>query len=311
MIQKSSYIMTIQLGLCCINTVLRKKGVYCSRTMIRKNFTVEKAQEYALANIRDAETLMAWNHAHDIHVFRLSSDMFPHFTDLETESYSMNFAIPALQELGKSAVRYNQRITFHPGQYNQIGTPTRDVFEKTVSDLTHHAMILDYMGMDQHSVMCIHGGGTYGDKEKTMRRWIDQFDELPKCVKRRLAIENCERQYSTEDCLELACECRIPVIFDTHHDACYRELHKDYEPEDVIDQMPAIIDSWGSKTPLMHISEQRPDARIGAHSDFIQSVPDYLLDLKQQGLSFDLEVEAKAKEQAILRLYDLYPSTFN
>ncbi len=41
----------IELGLCCINTVLRKQKIYCSRTCIRRTFTVKKAKELALQNI--------------------------------------------------------------------------------------------------------------------------------------------------------------------------------------------------------------------------------------------------------------------
>jgi UV DNA damage endonuclease len=301
----------IRLGLCCINTELRKDDIFCSRTMIRARFTVEKAKAAALANIKDAETMMRWNHANGIHVFRLSSDIFPHATDLETEQYDMSFSIPALQQLGNVARECGQRITMHPGQFNQVGAKSADVFEKTVRDLEHHAFILDTMGMDESSILCIHGGGVYGDKESTMRRWIDQFSDLPPSVKRRIAIENCERAYSTEDCLELAWECRIPMIFDTHHDACFRSLHKDYQPEDVIDQLPLVVETWNGVTPLLHISEQRPDARIGAHSDFIENIPDYLIKMLQHDVSLDIEVEAKMKEQAIFKLYKKYPSIIN
>lgn len=301
----------IRLGLCCINTVLRKNDIFCSRTMIRARFTVEKAKAAALANIKDAETMMRWNHANGIHVFRLSSDIFPHATDLETEAYDMSFSIPALQQLGNVARECGQRITMHPGQYNQIGAKSADVFEKTVRDLEHHAFILDTMGMDASSILCIHGGGVYGDKESTMRRWIDQFSDLSPAVKRRIAIENCERAYSTEDCLTLAWECRIPMIFDTHHDACYRSLHKEYQPEDVIDQLPLVIETWNDVTPLLHISEQRPNSRIGAHSDFIETIPAYLIETLRNDVSLDIEVEAKMKEQAIFALYKKYPSIIN
>lgn len=301
----------IRLGLCCINTVLRKDNIFCSRTMIRARFTVEKAKAAALANIKDAETMIRWNHKNGIHVFRLSSDIFPHATDLETEQYDMSFSIPALQHLGNVARECGQRITMHPGQYNQVGAKTADVFEKTVRDLEHHAFILDTMGMDSSSILCIHGGGVYGDKESTMRRWIDQFSDLSPAVKRRIAIENCERAYSTEDCLEIAWECRIPMIFDTHHDACYRSLHKEYQPEDVIDQLPLVIETWKDNTPLLHISEQRPGARIGAHSDFIETIPKYIIDTLQNDISLDIEVEAKMKEQAIFSLYKKYPSIIN
>jgi UV DNA damage endonuclease len=299
---------TLQFGLCCINTQLRKKNIFCSRTMNRSNFTVEKAQSLALQNIADAETMVHWNHKHGIHVFRLSSDIFPHFTDTEVESYSMDFADKALQQLGRVAREYKQRITMHPGQFNQVGATSSDVFEKTIRDLSHHAEILDRMGMDETSILCVHGGGTYGDKEATIRRWKDQFTELPASVRRRLCIEPCERQYSLEDALDIAYDCKIPVIFDTHHDACYRQLHPDYQPEDIEDQLPTVIETWKDRnvTPLFHISEQKEGARIGAHSDFIKTIPTYLLDVIKEGTSIDLEVEAKAKEQAIFSLQDIF-----
>ena len=46
------------------------------------------------------------------------------------------------------------------------------------------------MGLDDNAIVNIHLGGMYGDKEKTKRRWIEQFDDLPSKIKRRLTIEN-------------------------------------------------------------------------------------------------------------------------
>lgn len=301
----------INLGLCCINTVLRKDNIFCSRGMIRNTFTVERAQKSALANIQDAITMMKWNHEHNIHVFRLSSDIFPHFTDPETESYSIDFANDLLAKAGEAAVQYNQRITMHPGQFNQVGTPTRDVFEKTVADLSHHADILDRMNTDPHtSILCIHGGGLYGNKEETHHRWIKQFDELPTKVKRRLALENCEKCYCVGDCLCIADECKIPVILDSHHETCYRQLHPTETVDKVEDLLSHVIDTW-KQTPLFHISEQRPDARVGAHSDFIEKIPLYMLNMPiDHNSNVDIEVEAKMKEQSIFHLYKKYPEIF-
>jgi len=297
----------LQLGLCCLNTELRSQRIFCSRTIIRANFTVEKAKQLALQNIEDAITMIKWNYQHHIFVFRLSSDMFPHFTDTETEPYSMDFAIPALQQLGDTARQYKQRITMHPAQFNQVGAISKSVFEKTIADLSYHAAILDYMNMDTSSILCIHGGGVYGDKESTIRRWKEQFSELPFNVRRRLAFENCERQYSVEDALDIDSDCRIPFIFDTHHDACYRQLHPDYDPGTIDSQLSYVVETWRDVTPLMHISEQRPNSRVGAHSDMIETIPSYLFDLIEDGVSIDLEVEAKLKEQAIFKLYEKYP----
>ena len=73
-----------------------------------------------------------------------------------------------LEKIGLKAKQFNQRLTFHPGQYNVIGTPNPDYFRQTVNDLSYHADVLDLMKLGPDSVMVIHGGGTYGDKKETM-----------------------------------------------------------------------------------------------------------------------------------------------
>jgi UV DNA damage endonuclease len=298
----------IQLGLCCLNTELRKKNIFCSRTMIRKNFTIKKAQELSLKNIEDIGKMAKWNYENNIFVFRISSDIFPHFTDEETEEYSLDFAKDALEEVGILCKKYKQRITMHPGQYNQVGAKEKRVFENTVKDLKMHADILDMMGMDNNSVLCVHGGGIYGNIKETTKRWISQFEDLPDNVKRRLAIENCERCYSVIDCLKIAEACNIPLIFDCHHYECYNKV-EEKEQIDIEDYMDRVVSTWKKRNikPLFHISEQRPDSRLGTHSDFIEKLPPYYLSFPEKYGDLDIEIEAKMKEKAILKLYNIYP----
>jgi UV DNA damage endonuclease len=276
--------------------------------MIRKNFTVELAKKYALQNIKDIQTLLEWNENNNIKLLRISSDLFPHFTDPVCEKYDINFAENTLYEVGSWAKKHKHRITTHPGQYVQIGAKSRDVYDKSVEDLKMHADFLDAMCMDNSSILCVHGGGIYGDKENTIRRWIDQFDELPTNVKDRLALENCEKCYNVRDCLTIAQECKIPVIYDCHHYDCFSILHSE-EKQEVIDElMPEIIESWGCRIPLFHVSEQAPDKRIGAHSNYITKIPDHMfLPVWKYNRKVDIEVEAKCKEKAILKLYKDYP----
>ena len=303
----------LSLGLCCINTELRnqKIPIYCSRTCIRKNFSVEKAKELALSNVKDISKLIEWNKEHNIRCLRLSSDMFPHFTDKETEKYTIDFTQDELKKAGDLANELKHRIVMHPGQYNQVGAKDKNVFYKTLEDLSHHADILDSMNIDNNGVLIVHGGGTYGDKENTIRRWIEQFDELPRNVKNRLVIENCERQYSTRDCLNISEEIKIPVVFDFHHYNCYSQIYNDINQEPIIDLLPEIIDTWKERTVLMHISEQG-NGKIGHHSDYIEKLPREILTILKNNptLHIDLEVEAKMKEQAIFKLYKKYNKLF-
>ena len=64
--------------------------------------------------------------------------------------------------------------------------------------------MLDYMGMGKDSVMVVHGGGMYGDKELTKIRWCEQYAKLPNEVCERLYWKNCEKCFSIEDCLEIS-----------------------------------------------------------------------------------------------------------
>lgn len=300
---------TVRLGLCCINNTLRKQDIFCSRTLIARTYSLEKAKVLVSKNLENLQTILEWNVKNKIYHYRLSSDMFPRITDpnidldnrLKISDYK-----EILQSIGNYARQTNHRITMHPGQYNQVGAEKESVFLKTVEDLSIHSEILDCMGMDNNAILTVHGGGVYGDKESTIRRWIEQFDDLPRNVKGRLAIENCERQYNIEDVLYISEETNIPVIFDSHHFNCYNKI---YDVNFIArDYMPYVVDSWKSRRIVSHISEQKENARIGAHSDFIEDIPDYFLSVPEEyGVGIDIEVEAKAKEAAIFKLYYNFP----
>lgn len=314
---RSSYYDTqhhLHLGLCCINTILRqsKPAIFTSRSCTRKTFSVAKVTELSLQNVRDLVPMIEWNQQHGIRCFRLSSCMFPHFTDPETESFTIDFAIPDLQKAGALAKSYGHRILMHPGQFNQVGAISPTVFQKTIEELSHHASILEAMGIDHNGVLIVHGGGMYGDKTKTMERWIDNYFRLPECVQKRLVIENCEKCYNLEDVLYISQQVSarggtLPVVFDNHHYICYNKLHPSETVRPITDLIPEVLKTWGDRRPVMHISEQG-SGRCGHHSDYITEIPEYFLEIPQKyKVSFDLEVEAKAKEQAIFRLYSKYP----
>tara|TARA_X000000950_G_scaffold269965_1_gene349210 strand:- start:359 stop:1222 length:864 start_codon:yes stop_codon:yes gene_type:complete len=274
-----------------------------------KTHGIDCLKQKIIQNLKDTLILIDWNEANGIKVFRLSSEMFPHKTNPKVEDYDFDFAVDLLKQIGEKARKYNQRLTFHPGQFNVVGTPNKEAFNHTCEDLKYHADVLDLMGMDNNSVMVVHGGGVYGDKEKTKERWCNQFNLLPDNVKKRLVLENCERCFSIKDCLEISEKINIPVVFDTHHYNCYCKLHPNeefYEPSYYIKD---ILESWKRRNikPKFHVSEQG-SGRCGHHSDYIENIPDYLLEIPSKyNTKIDIMIEAKAKERAIFRLYKKYP----
>jgi len=304
----------VQLGLCCMNSMLRsqKPSIFASRKMIIRSVEekgIDALKEKIIQNLEDVLSLMDWNEQNGIKVFRLSSELFPHKSNPKVENYTFDFALSLLKQIGERSRKYNQRLTFHPGQYNVVGSPNKQSFDQTNNDLTYHADVLDLMGTSQDSVMVVHGGGVYGNKEATLQRWCEQFKMLSENVQRRLVLENCEKCFSIEDCIKVSKQIGVPVVFDTHHYACYCQLHPDEQFKDPSEYMPDILASWTNRgiKPKFHVSEQG-SGRTGHHSDFIEVIPDYLLEIPgKYGIEIDIMIEAKAKEQAILRLYQKYP----
>jgi len=303
----------INLGLCCINSELRneKPSVFNSRTCTRKTFSVEKAKDLSLQNVKDLIPMIEWNEKNDVRCFRLSSNIFPHFTDTETTKYDISHVSNELRQAGDLIKKYNHRVLMHPGQYNQVGAHSEKVFQKTIEELTHHADILNAMGIDNNGVLIVHGGGMYGNKPETMKRWVDNYFRLPKCVQERLVIENCEKCYNLEEVLYISTEVgkrggTLPVVFDNHHYICYKKLHPNERIKSIRDLIPEVLKTWGDRRPVMHISEQG-SGKCGHHSDYITYLPEYFLEIHDKyGISFDLEIEAKAKEAAIKKLYKKY-----
>jgi UV DNA damage endonuclease len=304
----------VQLGLCCLNTILRaqKPPIFASRKMIIRSVEekgIDELKSKIIQNLKDVLTMMDWNEQNGIKLFRLSSELFPHKSNPRVDDYSFDFAIELLKQIGDKAKKYKQRLTFHPGQYNVVGTPNPKCFQQTIIDLKYHADVLDLMGLDDNSVMVVHGGGMYGDKEKTVERWCKQYQELPENVRRRLVLENCEKCFSIIDCLHVSSVVNIPVVFDTHHFACYRDTHPSETFKEPGEYISAILETWKRRgiKPKFHVSEQG-HGRKGHHSDYIETIPDYLLEIPTKyNTNIDIMIEAKMKEQAIFKLYKKYP----
>ena len=330
--------------------------------------------------------MLEWNLKNKIYVFRLSSEIFPHISnpDIHTRVspgkwmdetmdavryQSLDWCKDLLEKVGNFANSNNIRLTFHPGQFNVIGTSNKNTLDKTRIELEIHARILDMMGMGNNSIMVIHGGGIYMNKEQrskgtigrieakygtypipdvekttgVIKRWVDNFQTMPSNVQRRLVLENCEKSFSLEDCLRVSdllfhqTGKRIPIVYDTHHYTCYSQLHPDETQTPVDKLIYRVLETWISRgiKPKCHISEQGR-GKCGHHSDYVEVITPELMNIhklyKWKGtqiydcskkkeeaaaqddlfsqeeedlemVKIDIMIEAKAKEQAILHLY--------
>jgi len=105
----------------------------------------------------------------------------------------------------------------HPGQFTVLNTPDPSVLENSTKELLYHIRVLDAMRLDSTAKIQLHVGGIYGNKQKAILQFIERYRELDKKIKKRLVIENDERNYSLRDCLRIHTETGIPVLFDVLH----------------------------------------------------------------------------------------------
>ena len=292
------------LGYACICTELRKKNVFCSRTLrlaTLKVKGVEYAKELAIKNVKDLLTILEYNVKHEIYLMRISSDIFPFATHPEY-GYSIDFAEEYLKKAGDYAKLNKIRITMHPGQFNVLSSHRPEVVKNTTIELNHNCKILDLMGLDQNRVMVVHGGSTYGNKKEALKRLVNNINLLPHSTKNRLVLENCECSYTVEELLPISEETQVPLVIDFHHD----DIKPSTEPIDFY--FDRVFKVWNNRNikPKVHVSNSVPGVlptdtitKRRKHSDLIYFLHEPLLKIK---FPIDVMLEAKLKEQAVFNL---------
>ncbi|TLS30028.1 hypothetical protein PpBr36_03197 [Pyricularia pennisetigena] len=331
---------TGRLGYACLNTYLRsaKPPVFSSRTcrmssiidhrypladptqpehpnknrpdksqMPDRKRGQEFVQKLGLANARDIDKMIRWNERYGIRFMRLSSEMFP-FASHEEHGYKLApFASEVLAEAGKTAAKYGHRLTTHPGQFTQLGSPRAEVITASVRDLEYHDEMLTLLELpeqqDRDAVMILHMGGVYGDKAATLDRFRHNYTtRLSDSIKRRLVLENDDVSWSVHDLLPICEELNIPLVLDFHHHNIVFDSEKVREgTADIVPLFPRIRATWDRKNIKMKMHYSEPCAGAVTprdrrkHSPRVATLPPCPPDT-------DLMIEAKDKEQAVFEL---------
>lgn len=117
---------------------------------------------------------------------------------------------------------------------------------------------------------------------------------MPGWVRRHLAVELTDQP--PEVLVTRLAACGVPVVYDTLH--YQQQVPWPFEP---IPMLFTCLDSWGERTPLMHLSSQsttmRPDATLpapGQHGDVLDTgvAVWYLRALLESRRAVDIEIEA-------------------
>lgn len=303
----------MNLGYCCINLTLKPDGISTNRGMIKRTFDekgLPLVSELALLNIKDLKSILQWNLDQGIMIFRMSSDLFPWMSHYEFEDLPDYLDIKSeLEQIGKFVLDNNMRVGFHPGQFNVLPSPKEHVVLNSIRDLNQHAKILDMMGLPQNKKFSlnIHVGGSFKTPDQTeeeaksitLERFCKNYYRLSESAQLRLVIENDDKatQFGVMDLYEgLYKKIGIPITFDFfHHTFCTNGLSTD-------DAAKLAASTWPTGIiPLAHYSSSKkvnedPESKSPrSHADYVyESIPSI-------GKIFDIEIEAKAKDLALLK----------
>lgn len=268
----------------------------------------------SLAYVRD---ILTYLHYHAIHFYRLAGQLAPYVThpNLPDFHHQIEESLNELVTTGDLARQYGMRLTMHPGHYIQLSSPDALRVERSLTEVEASAVLLDCMGLGAESVVVIHVGGHYGDKVASLARFAKNYARLSHTAQRRLVLENDDRLYDIADLMWLHKRTGLRLVFDVLHHRCH---NKGALP--LMSALAAALATWpADQRPKIHFSSPRTELRYlhrqGAkqlamplpnqHSDFLNpfEVLDFLREAQALALRpFDIMLEAKAKDLALLRL---------
>ena len=295
------------IGYCCIpmgcNVVKKKKEhITVNRGMVRKTFDAKGlpyVSELVIENLKDTLKVLDYNLSVGIYIYRLSSDSFPWMSEYEFSDLP-NFKLiqVLMKQIGDKAKENGIRLSYHPGPFNVISSQNDSVVEKTIKELNKHAELMDLMGLCQshYYPINIHINITKPTCEEAAQRFVERFPMLSESCRKRLTVENDDspNQYSVKMLYDMVhTKIGIPIVFDQHH--------FNYGPQDqtMEEALKLACSTWGDVRPMTHMSSPKTlednSGKQTAHADYIYE------EIKTFGIDFDTEIEAKAKDLAVIK----------
>ena len=278
-----------------------------------------QSEPHLSVSLERLEAIFGYLEATDVRMYRMASGLVPYGSHPEMDRFhgQVEECGEELAALGARARTTDLRLSFHPGQYAVLNSEDEAVRAAAAMDVELQASVLDAMGLGPEAVVVLHVGGVGEDKAAAIDRFMVGLDGLSERARARLVIENDDTRYGLGDVLGLAERSGLRVVWDAHHHRCY-----DPDRIPVAEALERALGTWpADQVPKIHYSSPRTaieerKAKKGrrverrhvlpplrAHADLIDPIgfEDFLRG-PAAGHDFDVMLEAKAKDLALLRL---------
>ncbi|HEX2160957.1 MAG TPA: UV DNA damage repair endonuclease UvsE [Thermoleophilaceae bacterium] len=258
---------------------------------------------------------------HDIRMYRLPTALAPYASHPELTQFhgQVEECARELAAVGQIVRERDVRLSSHPGQYTVLNSERPEVRDAAVAELEVQAALLDAMGLGPEAVVVLHVGGATGGVNAALDRFAAALERLSERARARLVVENDDRSFGLVDVLALSERTGLRVVWDVLHHRCHDPARMSNR-----DALAAALATWPEDTvPKIHYSSPRLDVeqrrvrhrrrveqrlvlpQLRAHADLIDPIgfEQFLRDASA-GRDFDVMLEAKAKDVALLRLRD-------
>jgi UV DNA damage endonuclease len=256
----------------------------------------------------------------ELTMYRISSDIAPYSTHPGMPQFhrQVEEAADDLRALGAVASAQGLRLSFHPSQYIVLNSANEKLTAQSIRDIELQAQMLELLGQGPEGVIVIHVGGVYGEREAARDRWARSWEKLSAVARRRLVLENDDVSFSCADVLALHRQTGVKLVFDHQHFWC---LNPDALP--LRATVEKFLRTWPKGVrPKIHYSSPRTELReikrkdrktgksqlvlqpplLTGHADYTNPIEFIMAMRELEGLEFDIMLEAKAKDLAVLRL---------
>jgi UV DNA damage endonuclease len=261
------------------------------------------------------DEILSYLERNGISMYRMSSSLAPYAThpDLPQFHGQVEECRPRLAEVGARARSLGVRLSAHPSQYVVLNSESEQVQAAAVRDLELHAALFDAMGLGPEAVVVLHVGSGPGGTGRFLRG----LELLSDAARARLVIENDDRVFALADVVDVSRRSGLPVVWDILHHHCH-------DPAGIPDReaLELALATWpAGVVPKVHYSspktavERRKRRRgrrvesvivlppLRAHADMVDPIAfRQFVEQTAAGLEFDIMLEAKAKDLALLRL---------
>ncbi|WDV47838.1 UV DNA damage repair endonuclease UvsE [Clostridiaceae bacterium M8S5] len=283
-----------------------------SRTITYTNYTKipnedirqDKILSLTKANLENTIRILKHNITKDISIYRITSKLVPLVThdNVTRWNYIGKFK-HYYDQIANIIESNNLRISSHPDIFNVLNSPNENVIYSSLDTLIYQNIILDAFRVTPvNGKLVMHIGGSYGNKNKSIKRFITNFARIPDRIKSRIIVENDDKIYNIKDTLYVAKSLGIPMVLDVHHHWCNNDGLR------LSDFLFDIFSTWNNEvlSPKIHVSSPKSDKEFRSHADYInfESFNNFIKIAKTTDMDFDVMIEAKKKNLALYKLME-------